>query len=113
MDLLGLAVPLSQWHLKWQMPPTTFRGQINAMQRRDFQAVQEKVAKLIHRWRLSLIIIFCKCVDEKEVAYSCQSDIGSWAGLLLQGVSLDLSLPSFAILSVPLSCGTSVHLKLL
>ena len=40
MDLFGLAVPLSQWHLKWQLPP--FSGQINAMQRRGFEGLCKK-----------------------------------------------------------------------
>ena len=93
MDLLGLAVPLSQWHLKWQMPPHNFQrtNQCTAKER-----LSRCARKLIHRWRLSLVIIFC---NEKEAAYSCQRNIGSWASLLLQGVSLDLAFPSFVIFS--------------
>ena len=70
---------------------------------------KKNFAKPIHRWRLSLTI-FCTAWDGREkLAHSCQSDVGSWACLVIS--QLFLRLPChFVILSGFLSLWISGNL---
>ena len=70
---------------------------------------KKNFAKPIHRWRLSLTI-FCTAGYEREkLAHSCQSDIGSWACLVISQLFLRL-LCHFVILSGFLSLWVSGNL---